>query len=186
MGGMRITVTARGWSMGEAFNNAVEEAREEHGNDIYNGTISTASGFTDQDQKARREKLNAWDYKETHEDDMSKHEGFVGLTLQEPVVNNNKIKSQVEVVRAKGTQKWVLKYHVTEKWRSGRLLHSCDSQGEAVKKARDYSERHKTDTQVTMVRVLADYGSNQVANITYKPSKKERPGEYLFFGVASC
>jgi len=185
MGGQQFTITERGASMQEAYNTAVEEAEREHGTDPYNGTISTTTGVQDKTRDFKKKKGDAWDYRDDNIDDANKHEPVWGVCISEPVGNPNKIQTQVEVVRKKGAQKWELKYQVsTRGYHNRELVYTGDSQGDAIAKARAYSQKHMCDTFVEMVRVLSS-GSNRVANISYKPSPKQKLGEYLFFGTAS-
>jgi len=49
-------------SMKDAYNNAIEDATDEYGNDPYNGTISTTNGFVDVTKKFKEsgKKLSAF------------------------------------------------------------------------------------------------------------------------------
>jgi hypothetical protein len=65
------------------------------------------------------------------------------------------------------------------------MVTSCDTKGEAVTKAREYTERHQSSTYICMEKVL-EKGSKKVAKITYKKSSNEQEGEWEFYGWASC
>jgi len=63
---------------------------------------------------------------------------------------------------------------------------SAPTKGEAVKLARQYSEKHQCTTMVNMERVLEKKDHALVAKITYKKSINEKEGKWVFFGWASC
>lgn len=47
MGATNFLTSASGKDVYAAYQNAISDARHEHGNDPYNGTISTTAGFTE-------------------------------------------------------------------------------------------------------------------------------------------
>lgn len=167
-------------SMKEAYNQLVEDAIEEYGNDAYNGTISTTNGFVDVTNKFKEsgKKLSA--FIESAEDVMSKRDCW-GICVLEPKLNTNKIRSQVELVPQIGRRVWETRYEVhAEK----RLIGTHPLQAGAIRIGRDYTELTKIATQVTRVNVLKE-GEKDVAFINYKPSSEERQGEYVLFGWAA-
>lgn len=89
----------------------------------------------------------------------------------------------MEHVVEKGTKKWVLKYVVYNRYMDNEIA-SKDTKGEAVKKAREYTEKTQERTYVVMKKVL-EKGNPKVAEITYKGSSNETLGEYIFFGIAA-
>lgn len=167
-------------SMKEAYNELVEDAIDEYGNDPYNGTISTTNGFVDVTKKFKDsgKKLSA--FIESAEDVMSKRDCW-GVCVLEPKLNTNKIKSQVELVLQVGRRVWETKYEVHAE---ARLIGSHPLQAGAIKIARDYTEHTKISSHVTRVNVLKE-GEKDVAFVNYKPSSEERQGEYVFFGWAA-
>jgi hypothetical protein len=101
-----------------------------------------------------------------------------------PIKNNNKIKSVVEHTVVKGTSKWELRYNVYTGWED-KQLKSFKTKGDAVKYAREHTEKTQSTTFVRMEKVLVNQDAN-VACIKYKSSTQEREGTYIFFGMAAC
>ena len=66
----------------------------------------------------------------------------------------------------------------------GTLVRWVKQEGEAVKKAREYTERTQNPTNICMEKTL-EKGNRTVAKITYKKSSTERPGRWIFFGWAA-
>lgn len=183
MGACDFRTKSRGASMSEAYRSAVDEAREEYGNDSYNGTISTTSGFRDLTSEFKKSGLSLHDFIDKNIDKAQKRGSCFGICIKEPKANTNKIKSQVEHIVEKGTKKWVLKYVVYDRYMENEIA-SKDTKGEAVKKAREYTEKNKERTIVVMKKVL-EKGNPKVAEINYKGSSNEVVGEYMFFGIAA-
>jgi len=167
-------------NMKEAYNQLVEDAIDEYGNDAYNGTISTTNGFVDVTEKFKNSKKKLNDFIESAEDVMDKRDCW-GICTEEPRLNTNKIKSQVEIIPQVGTCVWESRYEVHGQ---GTLIGSHILQAGAIKIDRDYTERTKISSSITRVKVLKE-GNKNVGSITYKPSKDERHGEYVFFGWAA-
>jgi hypothetical protein len=167
-------------NMKEAYNQLVEDAIDEYGNDAYNGTISTTNGFVDVTKKFKEsgKKLSA--FIESAEDVMDKRDCW-GICVLEPKLNTNKIKSQVELVLQVGRRVWETRYEVQAE---GRLIGSHPLQAGAIRIARDYTELTKISSHVTRVNVLKE-GEKNVAFVNYKPSSEERQGEYVLFGWAA-
>ena len=167
-------------NMKEAYNQLVEDAIDEYGNDPYNGTISTTNGFVDVTKKFKDsgKKLSA--FIESAEDVMDKRDCW-GICTVEPKLNSNKIKSQVELVLQVGRRVWETRYEVQAE---GRLIGSHLLQAGAIRIARDYTELTKIISHITRVNVLKE-GQKYVAFVNYKPSSDERQGEYVFFGWAA-
>jgi len=183
MGASWFQNTHTGKSMSKAYNNACEDAREEYGHqDGYNGTITTTHGFTDLTQDFKRSKKDIHTYIDSQTERIGKRE-CGAICIQEPIENKNKTKSQVEHIVTHGTKKWVLKYVVYNEY-NDQLIGSFSTKGDALKKARDITEKHQTSTYISMEKML-EKGDRTVAKITYKQSTTERPGKYIFFGWAA-
>jgi hypothetical protein len=184
MGATTFSVKERGTSMRDAYSSAVADAREEYGSDAYNGTISTTNGVTDKTSafKASGKSLN--EFINDNIDNAQKWGNCFGVCIKEPKANTNKVKSQVTNQPFKGTRKWELVYVVTEGFDCNEIGVK-DNKADAIKIAREYTEKHQKRTRVHIERRLK--GSNaQVAEITYKSSTNESEGEYVFFGWAAC
>jgi len=183
MGAQSFTVRSRGKSAEEAYNRAVEDANDEYGHQQgYSGAINATPGFRDVTKKYMSSGLPKYNFIENRLDELTKHQGAECICIREPKLNTNKIKTQVEHLVTPGTKKWVLKYVVYDN--DLQMVTSCDTKGEAVKKAREYTERHQSSTHICMEKVL-EKGSKKVAKITYKKAPTERDGEWIFFGYAA-
>jgi len=183
MGSQVFTVNSRGMSAREAYNNAVEEANDEYGHQQgYSGEINSTPGFRDATEAFKKSGLSMNQFIEKRLDELSKHDGAECICIRQPRLNKNKIKTQVEHIVTPGTKKWVLKYTVHTI--DGKLS-SHDKKGDAVKAARAYTEKYLSSTHITMEKVLEKCDA-VVAKIKYKRSSDEGPGEYKFYGWASC
>jgi hypothetical protein len=106
----------------------------------------------------------------------------VGYCNKEPINNTNKVKTKVNNIPQKGTRKWVTMY-VAETI-SGEELVKATTQTECIKRARKMMEQSSYRKVIISVRKELLTGNKRCAEITYKPSAKERPGEYYFIGLA--
>ena len=185
MGACQFKVRSTGKTVEEAYRRACEIAEDEYGHqDGYNGTISTTHSFRDETEaynKSKFDDTSAYIYSRFDSHAMNKRD-CSAICVRQPIGNKNKTKSQVEHVVTPGTKKWVLKYVVYDN--DLQMVTSCDTKGEAVKKAREYTERHQSSTHICMEKVL-EKGSKKVAKITYKKAPTERDGEWIFFGYAA-
>jgi hypothetical protein len=186
MGAQFFYNKTRAYSMREAYSQLVEDAIYENGNDTYNGTISTTTGFQDKTAEYKKHLAAGGDFNsfcELAQDKTSKFEDCWGICLREPVGNKLKIKSQVEHVVTPGTKRWELFYNVLN--REGRVISSSRTKKEAVDLGRAYTEKTKEPTQITMSKNLVSC-SPVVARIKYKADPAMTTGDYVFLGWASC
>jgi len=182
MGACSFTTSRRAKTMSEAYRIACDDANDEYGHqEGYNGTISTTSGFMDVTNEFKRSKKDLNKFINDNIDRGEKRGRCLGICLEEAKANTNKIKTQVEHIVSKGTKKWELRFVVTHR---GDSVGSKKTKGDAVKLAREYSEKHQTRTSIHMEKVLVGDGS-KVAEITYKPSTTEKDGKFVFFGWAA-
>lgn len=182
MGANWFRMTAYGKTLSDAYNNAIEEAIHESGNDAYNGTISTTGHCEDLTDQFKRSKKGFDDYVKLQQDKLNKRE-CAGICISDPIKNTNKIKTIVEHVVTPGTKQWVLKYEVENHFED-RVIGSCMTKGDAVKMARAYTEKNQHTTKIIIRKVLIK-SSSVVANVTYKKSTTERTGKYILFGWAA-
>ncbi len=186
MGACQFKVRYSGKTADEAYRNACDDAEEEYGSqDGYNGTISTTHGFRDETEAYNKSKFNdvsAYIRDRFDSHTMNKRD-CSAICVVKPVANKNKTKSQVTNLVTKGTKKWVLKYTVGLQ-RDDTPLGSYDTKGEAVEKARKYTEMTGETTEVYMEKILEKI-TPIVARITYKKAPNERDGEWVFFGYAA-
>jgi hypothetical protein len=69
-------------------------------------------------------------------------------------------------------------------YHNDQLIAAFSTKGDAVKKAREITEKHQTSTYINMEKML-EKGNRTVAKITYKKAPTERDGEWVFFGYAA-
>lgn len=183
MGAQHFIIRQRANSPQEAFELAKDAAISEYGNDPYNGTVSTCHACGDftklfrDSGKERKEFINDVLHK------ASKRDCYI-IEEVAPVKNMNKIRSYVEHKIIKGASKWELQYNVYTGWED-RQLKSFSTKTEAVKYAREHTEKTQSTTFVRMEKALVNQDAN-VACIKYKSSQQEREGSYIIFGVAAC
>jgi hypothetical protein len=180
MGACQFENSGRGKSAKDVFTKLQDAAEREYGDDSYNGTISTVSGFRDLTNEWKTSKKDLNRFIRERLDDANKYDCFA-ICTHPPVVNNNKIKSQVEHIVTPGTKKWMLKYVVYD---YDNQLGSYDTKGDAVKAARAHTEKTFKRTTISMEKKL-EKGNAQVATINYKSSSEEKDGQWIFFGYAA-
>ena len=182
MGSQSFKTYSRGKSANDAYNRAVEDANDEYGHQQgYSGEINSSGGFRDVTStfKASGKSLDV--YINERLDSLTKFNGAEAICIEPPVTNNNKIKTQVEHIVEKGTKKWVLYYTVDADMHVGSFL----TKGEAVTKARAYTEKTGRPSRVKMEKRLEKVDPT-VARITYKKATNEKDGRWVFYGWASC
>jgi len=183
MGANWFTNQSRGKSVKDAYNKAVDDANHEYGHqEGYSGQINSSAGCRDVTKEYKASGKTIREFMNQQMDRLTKHQGAQAICIQEPKGNENKIKTQVEHIVTPGTKKWVLTYIV---YCGESRIASALTKGDAVKRARDYSERHQCTTTIKMERRLEKDTHALVAKITYKKSSTERDGEWIFFGWAS-
>jgi len=186
MGSASFVDYSRGKTIDEAYKRAVDEAKDEYGHQQgYSGAINCSTGYTDVTKKfkASGKDLNVF-IKDALYNDLTKHNPCWAICIDEPVGNKNKVKSQVKHIVEPGTKKWVLRYNVVTGWHKQEQVGCYSSKGEAVKKARLYTEKNQVSTEVHMIKVL-EKGKTLTAQIEYKKAPNEREGRWIFFGWAS-
>lgn len=183
MGACSFQNTGSGKTMREAYSNLCAYAENEYGHqDGYNGTISTTSGFRDVTSDFKRSGKSLQNFINDNIERAEKWGSCLAICIEEPKGNTNKIKSQVNNIVTSGTKKWILKYVVSDN--SGSVIGSALTKGDALKIAREYTEKTQMGTYIEMRKVL-EKGSPKVAEITYKKSTTEKQGKFVFFGIAA-
>lgn len=184
MGATQFKTRSTGKTVEEAYKKACERAEDEYGHqEGYNGTISTTHSFRDETEAYAKSKFDdVYAYIRNRFDSMNKYD-CSAICVCKPVGNKNKTKSQVEHIVTPGTKKWILYYVVYNN--EDRMIASCTTKGEAVTKARAYTEKHQISTHVVMEKGLEKGANRAVAKITYKKAPTERDGEWIFFGYAA-
>lgn len=183
MGGQSFIMRVKAMNVDEAYSRAVETAIREEGTDDYNGTISTTINCSNLTKQFRESKKDKMEFINSILEDARKRYCFA-IEEQAPIKNNNKIKSVVEHNVIKGTSKWELQYNVYTGWED-RQLKSFKTKADAVKFAREHTEKTQTTTFVRMEKVLVNQNAN-VACIKYRSSSNDERGTYVLFGIAAC
>jgi hypothetical protein len=183
MGSSWFSTQSKGKTVQDAYNEAVERAEDEYGHQQgYSGQINSSAGFRDVTKEWKNSKKSMSQYMDEAMDRLSKHQGAQAICLEEPRENKNKTKSQVEHIVTPGTKKWVLTYIV---YQGESRIASAVTKGDAVKRARAYSEKHQCTTTIKMERTLNNASHALVAKVTYKRASDEKDGRWIFFGWAS-
>jgi hypothetical protein len=183
MGGNRFFNRIFANSMEEAYKEACDNAEDEYGHqEGYSGEINSTTGCTDLTENFKKSKLSIREYENSLEEKNALFKGTsYGICLKEPVKNTNKIKTTVEDKVLKGTRVWKMWYVVyNSQSEVGKALLKAD----AIKIARAYTEKTKQKTIIIVEKRSVQ--NDIVAEIRYKESGNERPGEYVFFGIAPC
>ena len=184
MGATLITTRSTGKDMREAYDKAVEYAIIEHGNDSYNGTISTTRGCTDITKEYKASGMNLNDYAEYlyENNKISKWGNALSVCVGEPIVNSNKVKTTVTTTPQKGTRTWKTMYEV--RLLDHRVIGSSEFQADAIALARKHTEKTNEPTYVHITKTLVN-GNTLVSKIEYKRASNERPGTYYFIALAA-
>jgi len=182
MGACSIVVTGKGKTMQDAYRSLVNEAKEEHGSDPYNGEINNCelSGDITHRRSDFKDEGKFIDW--IIEDKAQKREVY-GFCVKKPVSNTNQIKTVVTNFPQKGTRKWITKYIALDKW-EGNVVCEAESQTECIKKARAYVEQHPNIRVEVQIQKTLVGGKNKVADIEYKKASNEKLGTYTFVGWA--
>jgi hypothetical protein len=184
MGATLVIDRNYGNSMKEAYSNAVEDAIYENGNDSYNGTISTTSGFIDKTEEFNASGKSIQEYADYlwDNDKLNKWGNALGVCISKPVENTNKIKSQVKTNPQKGNRVWKTMYqaHTVD----DIIIGESEYQMDAIKLARIYTEREKRNSYVRIYKKLIG-SNNTIAEVSYKKSDKESRGVYYFIALAA-
>ena len=184
MGSQTFRNYSRGKDVKEAYNRAVQDAEKEYGHqEGYSGHINSSAGFRDVTKEWKASKKSMDKFIQDELERLTKHQGAQAICIEEPKPNTNKTKTQVEHVVTPGTKKWVLMYVV---YNSGDRITGAPTKTEALKLARQYSEKHQCTTIIKMERTLEKRDQAVVAKVTYKRSSTEKEGKWLFFGWAAC
>lgn len=184
MGSQQFETYARGKSVKEAYDNAVDRAEREYGHqEGYSGAINSSAGYRDVTDKWNASKKDLDRYIRERMEVLTKFNGAEAICVEKPVTNNNKIKTQVDHIVEKGTKKWVLKFVAKSDYKG--TIGSYKTKGEAVSAARKYTEQSGNSSYVEMHKEL-EKGSTVTARINYKKATNEKDGRWIFYGWASC
>lgn len=183
MGACLITKTVKARNIKEAWDKVYEEAEDYSGHqEGYSGDFNVCSFAKDVTHLLKSKSQSDLDDYIT--DNCDKGDAW-GYCLQEPVVNTNKVKSQVEVTPQKGTRKWETVYKAVTSW-DEREVARDKSQTNCIKKARAYVEANPDAIVKVIIAKELTEGITKCATVTYKKSTTEKLGIYKFVAWASC
>ena len=165
--------------MNEAFRSLQKQQEEEYGYDHYNGKINNCELVGDWTHKYNKRNLDKLYYEAINK--LSKPE-VIGVCIQEPKKNKNKIKSIVKRIAQKGTRKWETVYVGYVGFEAEEVC-SASTLTECIKKARKYTEKHQRGVTINIEKRLKE-GNVRCATTHYKESKGEKLGKYVFMGWA--
>jgi len=184
MGACSISVSARGKNMRDAFNNAVQDANEEYGHqEGYSGAINNCELVGDVGKERHRFQEDDHFEEWILENKASKREVY-GYCTQNPVTNNNKIKTVVHNIPQKGTRKWETRYVAQARYGDSNPCINEKTQTEAIKKARAFVEKNPSAAVKVVITKILVKGGSVCASIDYKKATGERDGCYTFVGYA--
>lgn len=180
MGAITIDIKVRAYDIHEAFKIACEEAREDYGIDTYNGRINNCDFVGDLTRKFKDE----GDKKTvSYALDCSNKGEVYGWEVSEPVKNSNKVQSKLINKPTSVGRIWKTVYTARQRFDDVVYAETYTKQ-ECIKKARALVEEHNDlDLEIRVEKKLVQ-GSNVCANIIYKRSRTQRPGEFRFMGLA--
>ena len=183
MGAELIYRSARGRNIQEAFKKACNDDEDYFGHqEGYSGGINTcdlAKDVTSMLKTKTQSQLE--DY---IADNAGKREAY-GFCVEQPVLNKNKVKSQVDVTPQKGTRKWETIYKAVTSW-DLREVARDKSQTNCIKKARAFVEANPdVSLKVIIAKELIE-GNSQCAVVNYKKATNEKLGLYRFVAWAAC
>jgi len=183
MGASLIQTKVRARNINEAWQKVYEQAEEYSGHqEGYSGDFNTCSFSKDVTSMLNKKSQKEID--DYIEDNCDKREAW-GYCIEQPVSNQNKVKSQVDVTPQKGTRKWETIYKAVTQNIEARVVAKDKSQTECIKKARTYVEHNPDITvKVIIVKELIE-GNTQCATVKYKKATTEKLGLYKFIGWAA-
>lgn len=181
MGADVVHRQAKGKNIEEAFKNAYADAELYSGqHEGYSGDINSCS-FT-QDVTSMLQTMTIRQLENYIEENCPRREVW-GYCITNPVLNKNKVKSEVFVTPQKGTRKWVTVYKAVTTW-DEREVAKDSSQTNCIKKARAYVEEYpNSSVRIIITKELVE-GNKHCAVVKYKQSKTEALGRYKFIGIA--
>lgn len=183
MGSQLITRRVKARSINEAWKIIYEEAQDYSGHqEGYSGDFNTCQFAKDVTSMLKTKGERALDDYIT--ENCNKRDAW-GYCIEQPVSNNNKVKSQVDVTPQKGARKWETIYKAVTSW-EGTEVARDKSQTNCIKKARAYVEKNADVSLKIVIAKELISGNTQCASIKYKKSTAEKLGTYKFVGWAAC
>jgi len=171
--------TISGPTLEEAFEDLQEEDGEERGKDIYSGSWYNSQGIREVSQEV-------FD-KQDKEGTASKHESAIAKCIKKPIVNTNKIKTDVVRYPNHGTRKWETVYEVVEIGWPDAVKAKYKLQADAIADARNRCGKNKRNFRIDISkRLIGKAGATLCAKISYKKSSTERNGIWEIMGGMSC
>jgi abortive infection bacteriophage resistance protein len=182
MGATEVFVKRSGMSMTEAFNRAVDDARDEYGHqEGYSGHINSCEFEGDRTSQWK----NSSNKKKFIEDlqENAPKRAVYGICLKEPVASKLKTKSIVKRIPQKGTRVYETVYIAYNLSLDQEVIKPQKTITAAIKLAREWTEKNDKRCFVKIDKRLVK-GNSTCAEIEPKFDSKKKQGEYLFVGSA--
>lgn len=183
MGAQSAEATIKAKNIKDAWKKAYEIAEDYSGHqEGYSGDLNTCDFTKDLTSKLKEmgeKKLQQYMY-----DNCPKREAW-GYCKVAPKTNTNKVKSVVENIPQKGARKWETVFEGVNPWKD-EVRVSSKSQTDCIKKARAYVEKNPNERLEIVISKRLVGSRATVAKVTYKESKNESDGVYIFIGLAAC
>lgn len=182
MGQALIYRSEKGKNIEDAFKRACEKDEKYYGHqEGYSGGIHTCN--LQKDVTSMLKTKSRSELKDYIANTTSKREIW-GYCIEQPVLNKNKVKSQVDVTPQKGTRKWETIYKAVTSWEGNEITRD-KSQTACIKKARAYVEANPDVSLKVIIAKELTEGNTKCATVTYKKSTTEKLGLYKFVGWAA-
>jgi hypothetical protein len=182
MGASIIYEKQKGYSMSEAWKKLEKEARERSGHeDGYSGDFNSCN--LTQDVTSMLKSMGEKKLVEYMKKNCPKRDAW-GFCIKEPVTNSNKVKTQVERKPQKGTRVWKTVYEAIDIRNEYRAIVSKESPEDCIAEARKYVEKNPSAKVHVFITKKLESGISNCAIITYKETKNQTEGTYVFVGCA--
>jgi hypothetical protein len=173
----------RGFNLRNIYDELVDEYEYEFGHHPCSGTIAATNksklyDVTDDFKKSRK---HIEDYIKEKKIECER-EACYGICVIPPTIRKLKTRSQVYHYYKDnpGRRKWATMYEVRG---LGNVIIKLESTNkEALKVAKEYTEKTSFNAEVNIVKRLVDGSSECIASTRYKTSAMEKTGEWVLFG----
>ena len=187
MGASTFQTTAKGKSAQEAFESAVEFARDHYGNRMYTGSIKEKEGYGFRKIKVPSNKdINDCIEEKLNNGEFNKHEPCGCIVLKEPKIDNNP-KVKVDNHTKKGRKKWKTIYKIKPRFpqlnNNNNIYKERKTKTQAIKLAKKLAKKHEITLQIDIDKKLTSH--NTLEAVIEPKSSETELGEYRFFGWAS-
>ncbi|MFW6030704.1 MAG: hypothetical protein ACOCRO_10720 [Halanaerobiales bacterium] len=165
----------------EAFAYARDEAIIENGNRGYTGSLAEKDSFTVIDlPEGKKANEYARELIEKEDPRIDNKWGPAGCLLIKK--GNESCNIEIDNRTKTGTKKWKTEYVILERY-SDNQVGNADTKGKAIKLAKELAKKFQKSYEIRIQKTLISHNNVEAV---IKCRKKGQPGQYLFFGWASC